>query len=691
MFIKINTKNNILKLTTMPVLLLASFLSVLFSFQLSTSTYAATYLNLSISRANVDFHFNQAENTASSFKEDSTIVNYNTNNITGFTAYVSSIDEDTSLNHTDSSVTQKITSITSPSNVSSFNSKNWGYITSQSIYSGGTFMSIPKSSQPDQVLHVSTPKGAKFFLRFGVKTGPDLPAGTYSKKILVTAITNRVPTTATLKVGKDFRFTMNSLGRLLGIKEFKKASSAPAPGTSTEIVSTTDSEMPAYLWYDAPSKTVFWWSDADTVYANENSNAMFSDLGNVDRIDMTGINTSRVKNMSWMFHSDKHLYKHIELSSFDTSNAEDMSYMFATSGAKTMENIDPIDFSRFNTSKVKNMKEMFSYSFLPSLNIRNFDTSNVENMELMFDTLKNVRNLDLSGWNVKKVNNIQGIFTRLNKLQSLNLSGWQMDSVTDMQYMFSGLADLTSLNLTGFTTKNVTDMSYMFVGVSKLANLDLSSFDTSNVTNMSAMFHGTKKLRNLDLSSFDTSQVDNMSLMFEDMESLSSINLSSFNTSNVTTMRRMFFMNAGDPPITDLDLSSFNTSRVTDMGDMFAGLAYLQNLNVSSFDTRNVESMESMFNQAFVYNQNDTQLDISNFDTHNLRRADNMFNEMKVKTIYASPNFVTDNLTPNPANIFMNNTNLTGGNGTQYISPNNSSQYAHIDAPGSPGYFTQKP
>ena len=150
-------------------------------------------------------------------------------------------------------------------------------------------------------------------------------------------------------------------------------------------------------------------------------------------------------------------------------------------------------------------------------------------------------------------------------------------------------------------------------------------------------------------------------------------------------------MNAGDPPITDLDLSSFNTSRVTDMGDMFAGLAYLQNLNVSSFDTRNVESMESMFNQAFVYNQNDTQLDISNFDTHNLRRADNMFNEMKVKTIYASPNFVTDNLTLNPANIFMNNTNLTGGNGTQYISPNNSSQYAHIDAPGSPGYFTQKP
>ena len=41
--------------------------------------------------------------------------------------------------------------------------------------------------------------------------------------------------------------------------------------------------------------------------------------------------------------------------------------------------------------------------------------------------------------------------------------------------------------------------------------------------------------------------------------------------------------------------------------------------------------------------------------------------------------------------MFMTNTNLVGGNGTHYVYPNNSSQYAHIDAPGNPGYFTQKP
>ena len=575
----------------------------------------------------------------------------------------SSIDEDTNLNHTDSSVAQKITSITSPSNSSSFNSKNWGYLANQSTYSG-TFRPIPKASQPDQAFSISHPETAKFFLHFGVKTGQDLPSGTYSKKILVTAITNRVPTTATLKVGKDFVSTINSLDGLSGIKEFKKASSAPAPGTSTKIASTADSEMPAYLWYDAPSKTVFWWSDADTVYANEDSRNMFYGLGDVERIDMTGINTSRVKNMSWMFHSGKNIYKHIELSGFDTSNAEDMSYMFATSGMKTMENVDPIDFSKFNTSKVKNMEGMFSYSFLPSLDIRNFDTSNVENMRLMFDTLANIRNLDLSGWNVKKVNNIQGIFTRLNKIQSLNLAGWQMDSVTNMQFMFNSLADLTSLNLTGFTTKNVTNMAYMFIGVSKLADLDLSSFDTSKVTNMRGMF--------------------------SNMGSLNNINLSSFDTRNVTDMSEMFSMTVTNPPISSLDLSSFNTSNVTDMHGMFQGMAHLSNLNLQSFDTRNVTSMKAMFYWAFMDPENST-LDLSSFDTRNVADMGGMFFYSKLKTIYASPSFVTTAVTISPNDPFMSNPNLTGANGTTWDWSKRDRVYARIDTPGNPGFFTSKP
>lgn len=627
-----------------------------------TSPAGFGILAFSVNKPTIDLHFTNSEIQSNAFKYDDVVLWCNAPDPAGFSVLLSSIDEDTSLKHSEPSVTTQIPSITAPQFGNISTPQTWGYRMPDRAAEG--WKPIPKNSNPD-IIYTNNGGATKVFAQFGVKASSNLPSGVYSKQVVFTLVANHVPTTATLKPGKAFRFTANSLGRSSGIKEFKKASSAPAPGTSTEIVSTTDSEMPAYLWYDAPSKTIFWWSDADTVYANEDSNAMFSDLGDVDRIDMTGINTSRVKDMSWMFHSYENLYKHIELDSFDTSNVENMSYMFATRGIKTMENIDPIDFSRFNTSKVKNMEGMFVNSFLPSLDIRNFDTSNVENMKRMFDGLKNIRNLDLSGWNVKKVNNIQLIFARLDKLQSLNLSGWQMDSVTSMQAMFIALFDLTSLNLTGFTTKNVTDMSNMFVDVRKLADLDLSSFDTSKVTDMGNMFNN--------------------------MGSLNNINLSSFNTSNVTNMGGLFLMDLSmNPPISRLDLSNFDTSNVTNMHRMFQGLPNLTELKIQSFNTKKVKDMQGMFLRSFMNPANGI-LDISNFDTRNVIAMTNMFSLSKLKTIYASPSFVTTAITVSPSNPFMSNTNLVGGNGTQYVYPKNGIQYAHIDAPGNPGYFTQKP
>ena len=641
MFLKQIKRKSIFKLTTMPIFLFASFLSILFSTQLSASVsaYAAPYLYLSIPRANVDFQFNQAENAASAFKEDFAVVQYSTNNATGFTAYVSSIDEDTNLNHTDSSVTQKITSITSPSNSSSFNSKNWGYLANQSTYSG-TFKPISKASQPDQALNITMSETAKFFLHFGVKTGSDLPAGTYSKKILVTAITNYVPTSATFLTGPVVNGIIRSVNTGHDVEFFKKAAAAPPVGVHTETVSTTDSDLPIYLWYDQVQKTIFWWSNADTVYINEDSNHMLANINDnstlVQLIDMRGINTSRMKNAHHMFWTKEGLTKHIDLSEFDTSNLEDAGYMFSTPyETVSTAQIDPIDFSHFNTSKVKIMTGMFAGSYLPSIDIRNFDTRNVVDMQYAFAGLKNVRHLDLHGFDVSKVNNIGAIFSGNPTLVSLNLANWQLDSIHAMDSLFAGMHALTDLNLTGFTTKNVTDMHHMFTECHALTTLDLSSFDTRNVTDMNNMFRDNFALKNL--------------------------NLSSFNTSNVTNMKEMF---------------------------RHDGVIYP--LDVSTFDTRRVTNMDGMFYWTLMSPENAT-LDISNFDTRSLTSALGMFNYTKAKTIYASDQFNVNNVAPHPHEMFITNTNLVGGNGTQYVWPNNSSQYAHIDAPGNPGYFTRKP
>ena len=74
----------------------------------------ATYLNISTSTPNVDFQFNQSELSSSAFKTNNVTVNFQTDNATGATTYISSIDEATSLVHADSGVSDSIASISSP-------------------------------------------------------------------------------------------------------------------------------------------------------------------------------------------------------------------------------------------------------------------------------------------------------------------------------------------------------------------------------------------------------------------------------------------------------------------------------------------------------------------------------------------------------------------------------------------------
>ena len=676
-FLRLRSSKNFYFIPFFVFSLVFVFLSLFTIYQSQTSTFAApgapgtpgnpASLSTSVSSPVVNFNFNGTEIQSSAFKSSTIALNVSTNNITGATTYISSVDEDTSLNPTDSSVAQKITSIDSSISETSFAPKKWGYRASRTTPSGN-FNPIAKLSSADILYTENNPATVNYNVEFGVKSGPDLLSGAYTKQILFSSITNHVPTSTTFISGPKFNKALIDLGAPGVVKSFKHSTSAPPAGANTTVVSTTDSDVPAYVWYDAASQSILWYSDADIAYANEDSSYMFYDIGNnssnTNLIDIAGINTSRVKNMRFMFSGGKWIIKKIKITNLDTSNVEDMSYMFAASPYEQSITADPIDLSGFNTSKVTNMQGMFSGSHFPFIDIRHFDTSNVTNMESMFADLHKVTSLDLSGLNVKKVSNIQYIFSGSNDLQSLNLSGWELDSITSMYSLFSNLPKLTSLNLNGFTTKNVTDMTYMFAGTKKLANLDLSSFDTSKVTTMERMF--------------------------QDMESLNSINLSSFDTSSVTSMQYMFSMNITNPPISTLDLSNFNTSNVTNMQGMFEGMANLTDLKIQSFDTRKVTNMNRMFYYTFVSHPNGI-LDLSSFDTHSLQRADGMFNYMKVKTIYASPNFVTTNLTPNPSNIFMSTDNLVGGNGTTYAWPNYTSTFAHIDTPGNPGYFTRKP
>ena len=349
------------------------FLSLFTIYQSQTSTFAApgapgtpgnpASLSTSVSTPVVNFNFNGTEIQSSTFKSSTIALNVSTNNITGATTYISSVDEDTSLNPIDSSVAQKITSIDSSISETGFAPKKWGYRASKTTPSGN-FKPIAKLSSADILYTENNPATVNYNVEFGVKSGPDLLSGAYTKQILFSSITNHVPTSTTFISGPEFNKALINLGAPGVVKSFKHSTSAPPAGANTKVVSTADSDIPAYVWYDAASQSILWYSDADIAYANEDSSYMFYDIGNnssnTNLIDTAGINTSRVKNMSYMFHGGKWIIKKIKITNLDTSNVEDMSYMFAASPYEQSITADPIDLSGFNTSKVTNMQGMFS-------------------------------------------------------------------------------------------------------------------------------------------------------------------------------------------------------------------------------------------------------------------------------------------------------------------------------------------
>ncbi len=256
-----------------------------------------------------------------------------------------------------------------------------------------------------------------------------------------------------------------------------------------------------------------------------------------------------------------------------------------------LKQIEGLEF--LNTSEVKDMSWMFSdCSGLPSLDLSHFNTQNVTNMGRMFYRCSDLTSLDVKNFNTQNVTDMSGMFSDCSGLTSLDVSHFNTQKVIYMNWMFSGCSGLTSLDLSHFNTQNVTNMAEMFSGCSGLTSLDLSHFNTQNVTGMRGMFWDCSGLTSLDLSHFNPQNVTDMAAMFSGCSGLTSLDVSHFNTQNVTNMGSMF---SGCSDLTSLDVKNFNTQKVTKMSWMFKGCSGLTSLDLSHFNTRKVSDMSEMF------------------------------------------------------------------------------------------------
>lgn len=223
-------------------------------------------------------------------------------------------------------------------------------------------------------------------------------------------------------------------------------------------------------WLDGTTWYVSTRREGLKVKANEDCSKMFLQKQLTD-IDLTGLDTLAVKNMSSMFNGCSSLTT-LNISGIDTVNCTSMGYMF--SNCSKLTSITGIE--NLNTAKVTDMGNMFSYcSKIEQLNLSYFNTSHVERMDEMFRSCSKLKSLEISSFNTTKVKNMTGMFMNDQALESLNVSSFSTSALTTAQNLFADCVNLKSLDLTGFNMSKVTNANGMFSNMRRLYKVTFGS------------------------------------------------------------------------------------------------------------------------------------------------------------------------------------------------------------------------
>ena len=502
----------------------ASFLGLSFSASDVSALFVPT-LSASVDQANLQVNGNSVINSTDKTTEIPFNFTVNTNNRTGYTATLSAETENTALTNAGSAVGAKIDSVNTNLSLNNLPSNTWGY----KFGSSTNYAPIPALSTPAQIVQTAgkTNGNESNQLSIGMKLADNLESGNYTNKLILSFVSNPYQLRAMMTNGPDFNTRVGNLDpnqayyvqspsdhipTKPNIKSFKRSTVAPVSSIST--INIEDSDMSDYeikAWYNTADQAVYYYTEPNVVFLNENSEAMLRWFTKMETIDLSSFNTSEVITMNTMFYMMNSL-KSIDVSGFNTSKVTDMNAMFDLTGV-----IEQLDVSNFDTSNVTDMKWMFfGLNKLKKLNLTNFDTSKVTNMYGMFDAMTDVSEIKFgTNFNTRNVTNMGRMFSRTSSIQQLDLSHFNTGSVTAMNDMFSLMTSLTQINFgVNFDTSNVTDMTGMFYQSTSLVNLDLSHFNTRKVKSMNSMFSQMSGLTILDISNFETPSLEDAGSMF---------------------------------------------------------------------------------------------------------------------------------------------------------------------------------
>ncbi len=284
------------------------------------------------------------------------------------------------------------------------------------------------------------------------------------------------------------------------IVAIKRSPTPPSEDNMQEIniVSTSASKKPVYMWYDINDKTLYYYTEASKILLNKDCTNTFrhlraltdisglSDFDTSNVTNMSGMfsrahsledispianwNTKRVTNMSSLFlgtRSDPMIISSLKpLSNWDTSSLTDMSYTFQCNiGYTTLEGLE-----NWDTSKVTSLFCTFlmNKNLTTLKGIENFDTSNVTNMSCAFHECHKLTDASaIENWDVSKVEYMYNMFNisdkmspKYSSLKKLDLSKWNMVNVKSYRWWVESLT-LVSMEVTIRSTK-VQEYNGMF-------------------------------------------------------------------------------------------------------------------------------------------------------------------------------------------------------------------------------------
>ena len=257
----------------------------------------------------------------------------------------------------------------------------------------------------------------------------------------------------------------------------------------TSLVSTEDSEVPVYMWFE--DGTIKWWSAANSVVANSNLNYLCHYMTNlIDISGLSDLDTKDVTSMRSTFSACNNLTDLTALKRWDTRNLIDVSCIF--SRCTSLSDLTPL--ASWNTNNITNMGDMFKECInLLNLNpLTNWNTSNVTSMNNMFFQCASLASLTpIANWDTDNLTTMSDMFYECTSLVKLTpLTNWNTEKVVNMNGIFNRCSSIVDLSpLASWNTGNVTTMRYMFSGCTKLANPSaINNWDISSVTAFKYMF-----------------------------------------------------------------------------------------------------------------------------------------------------------------------------------------------------------